>query len=156
MPIRPAALSDAQAINRLLTQLEYPGTQDFLEVRLAAMLRDPAETLLVWEEPNGQPDPEIAVPQPAGPPRILGVLSLHFIPQLALRGDFARVSYFAVDDTTRSKGIGRAMEEEATRLAREHGCTLIEVHCHSRRTRAHEFYTRQGYLESPKYLIKRL
>jgi GNAT superfamily N-acetyltransferase len=154
MPIRPAALSDAQAINRLLTQLEYPGTQDFLELRLAAMLRDPDETLLVWEEPNG--GAQDGVPQPAGPPRILGLLSLHFIPQLALRGDFARISYFAVDDNTRSKGIGRAMEEEATRLAREHGCTLMEVHCHSRRTRAHAFYARQGYVESPKYLIKKL
>lgn len=151
MPIRPAALSDAQAISRLLTQLEYPGTQDFLEVRLAAMLRDSAETLLVWEESNDQAD----LP-PAGPPRVLAVLSLHFIPQLALPGDFARISYFAVDDTIRSKGIGRAMEEEASRLAREHGCALIEVHCHSRRARAHEFYGRQGYVESPKYLIKRL
>lgn len=143
MPIRPAALSDAQTISRLLTQLEYPGTQDFLEVRLAAMLRDPAETLIVWEEPDN-------------PPRILGLLSLHFIPQLALRGDFARISYFAVDDAARGKGIGRAMEEEATRLAREHGCALIEVHCHSRRTQAHGFYARQGYVESPKYLVKRL
>jgi len=147
MPIRSAALSDAQAIRRLLTQLEYPGTQDFLEVRLAAMLRDPAGVLLVWEEPNGQP---------AGPPLILGFLSLYFIPQIALRGDFARISYFAVDDATRSKGIGRAMEEEATRLARERNCALMEVHCHSRRVRAHEFYARQGYVESPKYLIKRL
>lgn len=156
MPIRPAALSDAQAISRLLNQLEYPGTQDFLEVRLAAMLQDPAETLLVWEEPNGQTDEHTPSRQPAGPPQILGFLSLHFIPQIALRGDFARISYFAVDDSNRSKGIGRAMEEEATRLARERGCALIEVHCHSRRTRAHDFYTRQGYIESPKYLIKRL
>ena len=143
MPIRPAALSDAPGISRLLTQLEYPGTQDFLEIRLAAMLRDPAETLLVWEEP-------------AGPPRILAFLSLHFIPQIALPGDFARISYFAVDDTARSNGIGRQMEEEVSRLAREKGCALIEVHCHSRRTRAHEFYARQGYMESPKYLIKKL
>jgi GNAT superfamily N-acetyltransferase len=143
MPIRPAALSDASGINRLLTQLEYPGTQDFLEIRLAAMLRDPAETLLIWEEPGN-------------PPQIMGFLSLHFIPQIALRGDFARISYFAVDDTTRSRGIGRQLEEEATRLAREHGCALIEVHCHSRRTQANAFYARQGYTESPKYLIKKL
>jgi len=146
MPIRPAALSDAPGINRLLTQLEYPGTEDFLEIRLAVLLKDPAETLLVWEEPANLP----------GPPAILAFLSLHFIPQIALLGDFARISYFAVDDTARSKGIGRTMEEEASRLARNQGCALIEVHCHSRRTRAHEFYARQGYTESPKYLIKKL
>jgi GNAT superfamily N-acetyltransferase len=155
MPIRPAALSDAPAICRLLTQLEYPGTEDYLEVRLAGMLRDQAETLLVWEETAGADLPE-GVPRPAGPPQILGLLSLHFIPQIALRGDFARISYFVVDDDARGLGIGRQMEEEATRLAREQGCDRIEVHCASRRTDAHRFYAKQGYEESPKYLIKRL
>jgi GNAT superfamily N-acetyltransferase len=140
MSIRTAICSDAAGISRLLTQLEYPGTEDFLATRLAAMLRDPAETLLVWAEDQA----------------ILGFLSLHFIPQIALRGDFARISYFAVDDSARSLGIGRKLEEMATRLATERGCTLMEVHCHTRRTRAHEFYARQGWVESPKYLIKRL
>jgi GNAT superfamily N-acetyltransferase len=140
MSIRPAILSDAAGISRLLTQLEYPGTEDFLESRLAAMVRDPAETLLVWAEDQV----------------ILGFLSLHFIPQIALRGDFARISYFAVDEDTRSHGIGRKLEEMATQLAKERGCALMEVHCHTRRTRAHKFYAQQGWVESPKYLIKRL
>ena len=140
MSIRPAILSDAAGISRLLTQLEYPGTEDFLESRLAAMLRDPAETLLVWAEDQV----------------ILGFLSLHFIPQIALRGDFARISYFAVDNDARSLGIGRKLEEMATQLAKERGCALMEVHCHTRRTRAHKFYAQQGWTESPKYLIKRL
>ena len=140
MSIRPAILSDAAGISRLLTQLEYPGTEDFLESRLAAMVRDPAETLLVWAEDQV----------------ILGFLSLHFIPQIALRGDFARISYFAVDEDTRGHGIGRKLEERATQLAKERGCALMEVHCHTRRTRAHKFYAQQGWVESPKYLIKRL
>ena len=142
MPIRLAHIDDHAGISRLLAQLEYPGTEGFLQTRLATMLADPAETLLVWAE-----DPA---------PTILAFLSLHFIPQIALQGDFARISYFAVDDTARSKGIGRQLEETATRLARERGCTLLEVHCHSRRSRAHDFYRRQGYEESPKYLIKKL
>jgi GNAT superfamily N-acetyltransferase len=140
MSIRPAILSDAAGISSLLTQLEYPGTEDFLADRLAAMLRDPAETLLVWVQNE----------------TILAFLSLHFIPQIALKGDFARISYFAVDNEARSLGIGRQLEERATRIARERGCTQMEVHCHMRRTRAHEFYARQGWTESPKYLIKRL
>jgi hypothetical protein len=32
----------------------------------------------------------------------------------------------------------------------------MEVHCHSRRSEAHRFYARQGYIESPKYLMKML
>jgi GNAT superfamily N-acetyltransferase len=146
MSIRSASIGDWEGISRLLTQLEYPGTAVFIRSRLERMLNDPTETLLVWAEPSAPPEP----------PAILGFLSLHFIPQIALQGDFARISYFAVDGEARSHGIGRQLEETATRLARERGCVLMEVHCHTRRTRAHEFYARQGWTESPKYLIKKL
>ncbi|MBS1606173.1 MAG: GNAT family N-acetyltransferase [Bacteroidetes bacterium] len=146
--IRPARHTDWPAISRLLDQLEYPDTERFLAGKLGRMLEDPAETILVWESADDA-DPRSPLP-------ILGLLSLHFVPQIALPGDFARISYFAVDTTARSQGIGLQMEEYATRLAREKGCELIEVHCHTRRARAHAFYARQGYKESPKYLIKRL
>jgi GNAT superfamily N-acetyltransferase len=153
MGIRKARVDDAKGIRRLLDQLEYPGSESFLEAKLEKMVQDQAELLLVWEEGDS-----LGSGLPAGgiDGRILGLLSLHFIPQLALEGDFARISYFAVDEDARSGGIGRAMEEYATGLARERGCHLIEVHCHERRARAHAFYSRQGYDESPKYLIKRL
>src|SRR5258708_25828355 len=125
--IRLATAADASGISRLLTQLEYPGTESFIASRLTAMLADSAETLLVWAEGD----------------ELLAFLSLHFIPQIALNGDIARISYFAVDESARSRGIGQQLEAEATRLARERGCALLEVHCHTRRTRAHEFYHRQ-------------
>jgi GNAT superfamily N-acetyltransferase len=115
------------------------------------MLEDPAEILLVYEEDGGAE--EVVLP---GTARILGTISLHFIPQIALQGDFARISYFSVDGNARGRGIGQEMEAYCTQLARERGCELIEVHCHSRRVRAHAFYYRQGFEESPKYLIKRL
>jgi GNAT superfamily N-acetyltransferase len=138
--IRLALHTDWPAIVRLLDQLDYPDTAKFMETRLAQLLNDPAEILLIWEDDAA----------------ILGFLSLHFIPQIALPGDFARISYFSIDETARGKGIGAQLEEHATQLARERGCELIEVHCHTRRDRAHAFYFRQGYEESPKYLVKRL
>jgi GNAT superfamily N-acetyltransferase len=165
MGIRQAVPGDWQGISRLLTQLDYPGTEGFIQARLKTLLADPAAIVLVWAEP-APTSPETRVtatsaPEPlslvdAGGSVLLACLSLHFIPQLALEGDFARISYFAVDDSARGRSIGRQMEEAATRLARDRGCALLEVHCHSRRTRAHEFYARQGYTESPKYLIKKL
>jgi GNAT superfamily N-acetyltransferase len=171
MSIRRAKVSDWKSIRRLLDQLEYPGSEHFLEARLKRMVEDPEEVLLVWEEEDAAGDTEEVerdvsgeeaagdnvrseVDEDARP--IRGLLSLHFIPQIAVEGDFARISYFVVDGNARSKGIGRAMEEWAARLARERGCHLIEVHCHERRARAHAFYARQGYEESPKYLIKNL
>jgi GNAT superfamily N-acetyltransferase len=142
MGIRTAKNSDWTAISHLLDQLEYPDTASFLEEKIKKMTGHPDERLLVYEEGTEG--------------RIIAFISLHFIPQIALRGDFARISYFAVEDTARSLGIGREMEEYCTQLARERDCHLLEVHCHTRRGRAHDFYFRQGYTESPKYLIKKL
>ena len=140
MSIRQARQEDWKSISSLLDQLEYPGTERFLESKIRRMIEDPGESLLVYEEKG----------------EILGFISLHFIPQIALEGDFARISYFTVERRARSGGIGRQMEEYCTRLAMEEGCQLIEVHCHTRRSQAHSFYFRQGYEESPKYLIKKL
>jgi GNAT superfamily N-acetyltransferase len=141
MGIRPANNSDWIAIAQLLDQLDYPGTARFLEEKIKKITAHPDERLLVYEGTEG---------------RIVAFISLHFIPQIALEGDFARISYFAVEDSARSLGIGRKMEEYCTQLAKDRGCHLMEVHCHTRRSRAHDFYYRQGYTESPKYLIKKL
>jgi GNAT superfamily N-acetyltransferase len=139
MPIRPATIGDGAAICRLLTQLEYPGTERFMEAKLREMLKDPSEVLLVWDDPP-----------------VHGFISLHFIPMIGVGKDLAQISYLIVDDSARSRGIGRQLEETVTRIARERGCHQLVVHCDSRRHRAHAFYLRQGFTESPKYLIKRL
>ena len=140
MSIRPAQLSDGPAIEQLLDQLGYTGTEGFLPEKLRRMLADPDERLLVYETMAG----------------VVAFISVHFIPQIAVAGDFARISYFSVDDSVRGQGIGREMEEYVAMLAKERGCDRIEVHCHSRREDAHRFYFRQGYEEEPKYLMKRL
>jgi GNAT superfamily N-acetyltransferase len=171
MSIRRATIHDWEAIQSLLVQLDYPGAVDLPLAKMERMIHDPEGVLLVYEgsaevgEAGGrigaglvEAEGKIAagLVEAEGAGKILGFLSLHFIPQIALQGDFARISYFAVDESTRGKGVGKEMEEYCTRLARERGCHLIEVHCHTRRVRAHDFYFRQGYAESPKYLVKRL
>ena len=138
MGIRTAKISDWQAISGLLDELGYKNTRDFMEEKLVQLFENPDEKVLIYEEEG------IAV----------GLLTLHFIPQLALRGDFARISYFAVGHMQRSKGIGKVLEEFAVKLAKRRQCDRVEVHCHERRTDAHSFYLRQGYHESPKYFMK--
>jgi GNAT superfamily N-acetyltransferase len=153
MNIRLARPADGPVIERLLQQLGYSGTGGFLVQKLERMLDDPDERVLVYE--TGGPQDEIRRGA-AVQPEVVALVSLHFIPQLALAGDFARISYFAVDDRFRSQGIGHQMEEHIVALARERQCDRIEVHCHWQRGDAHRFYFRQGYEEAPKYLIKRL
>ena len=137
--IRNAQPQDIEAIRALIAQLEYDPPAD-LEEKLRLLTADPDEALLVYELDK----------------EVVAFLSLHFIPQIALAGDFARISYFAVKDSARSQGIGHQLETHITRLARERNCDRIEVHCHSRRTDAHRFYERQDYTESPRYFVKML
>jgi GNAT superfamily N-acetyltransferase len=138
--IRNPNVADGPAISDLLTSLGYPGTGSFIGQRIARLLSDPDEELLAAMDDG----------------RLVGVMSLHFIPQLALAGDFCRISYFCVAETARGAGVGAMLEARAVEIARKRGCDRIEVHCHARRVDAHRFYFRQGYVESPKYLFKPL
>jgi GNAT superfamily N-acetyltransferase len=137
--IRRAQLTDTEAIRALIAQLDYDPPAS-LEEKIRRLSNHQDEVLLVYELDSV----------------VVAFLSLHFIPQIAVEGDFARISYFVVKDTARSYGIGQQLEAYITQLARERNCDRIEVHCHTRRTDAHRFYERQGYEESPKYFIKRL
>jgi GNAT superfamily N-acetyltransferase len=139
--IRNGRLEDAADIVRLLEQLEYFGTSDFIDKRVTQLLSHSDALLLVATENTET---------------IVGFVSAHFIPQLALAGDFCRISYLCVDQHSRSLGIGRQLEERVVELAKGRKCDRIEVHCHWRRDRAHRFYARQGYVENPKYLLKKL
>jgi GNAT superfamily N-acetyltransferase len=138
--IREAKIDDSKPIAKLLTALDYPDTDRFIESKIEQQLKHHDARLLVAVEG----------------PEILGFISLHFIPQLALPGDFCRISYFCVNEASRSRGVGAKLEEAANALAIEMGCDRIEVHCHTRRVLAHKFYYRRGYSESPKYLLKLL
>jgi GNAT superfamily N-acetyltransferase len=137
--IRRAQSTDTEAIRDLIAQLDYEPPIN-LEEKIRRLSNHPDEVLLVYEFDT----------------EVVAFLSLHFIPQIVLDGDFARISYFAVKDSARSHGIGEQLETHITRLARERNCDRIEVHCHTRRADAHRFYERQGYEESPKYFMKRL
>lgn len=138
MSIRNAMLSDAKTIQDLLRQLDYPTTDRFIEDKLPLLIDQPDQSLVVYEKQG----------------IVVGMISIHFIPQIALAGDFANICYLAVDENVRSEGVGAKLEAYCTALAKERKCDRIFVHCHTRREDAHRFYYRQGYQESPKYLMK--
>jgi len=138
--IRCATEEDAKSIAELLTQLGYENTLTFISTRIQELLKN-ADSMLFLYEYEG---------------KVIALLSLHVIPQIALLGSFLRISYFVVDEHVRSLKIGAELEALATQIAIERACDRIEVHCHERRKDAHRFYKRQGYIESPKYFIKNL
>ena len=140
MSIRHAIPEDCEAIRDILTQLDYPDTESFLLDKMKRIINQPNSLLVVYQLDQG----------------VVAFIAIDFIAQLALRGDFARISYFAVDAAARNKRIGQQLESYCEELARQRNCDRIEVHCHERRAGALRFYKRQGYIESPKYLIKSL
>ena len=138
--IRNAVAGDAGALCALLSQLGYPGAEAFMAGRLVQLLEHPDEVVLVAQTGEA----------------LAGFLSLHFIPQIGLAGDFGRVSYFCVDQDQRGRGVGKALLLEAEARSRQRGCDRMEVHCNERRVEAHRFYRRMQYDASPKYFIKPL
>jgi GNAT superfamily N-acetyltransferase len=138
--IRPATVADSAVIAALLDDLGYPVDLDFLTRSIQRQLSHDDAALLVAVVENA----------------VVGMMSLHFIPQLALPGDFCRISYLCVSPEARGQGIGTALELRAYQMAQQRGCDRLEVHSHSHRLPAHRFYTRQGYAESPKYWVKRV
>ena len=141
MNIRDGRLADASTVAALLEQLDYLETAGFIKDKLRQLIPHPDALFVVAVDDVD---------------RVIGFVSAHFILQLGLQGDFCRISYFCVDQRSRSAGVGRLLEAAVVKAACQRGCDRIEVHCHARRDCAHRFYARQGYIEDPKYLSKRL
>lgn len=139
MSIRTANINDAANIRSLLNQLGYLTQLEGLTDKIVRLINHPDQSLIVYDDGS-----------------VKAVMSIHFTPQLGLEGDFAIISYFAVDEAARSEGIGLKLEDYCVQLAKDRNCDRIQVHCHIRRTEAHRFYERQGYQESRKYFIKKL
>ncbi len=87
MLIREGDVNDAQVLAELLGDLDYPNTPEAIAERIAAMAANPDSRLRVAESEG----------------RAVGFISLHFIPQIALAGEFCRISYLCV--SSESRGI---------------------------------------------------
>lgn len=137
--IRTAKITDAAEINALLSQLGYLADEQALADKIGFLIKHPDHALLVYEQDE----------------KVVGFIDLHFIPQLPLN-DFAHITYFCVDTSSRGSGIGAVLLERAEQLAKERHCDRVFLHCNELRTDAHRFYEHSGYIESPAYFVKKV
>lgn len=80
---------------------------------------------------------------------IVATYQLTFISGLSLRAARrAQVESVRVASHLRSAGVGAALMADAESRARTAGCRLIQLTTNRDRTRAHDFYLRQGYVPS--------
>lgn len=75
---------------------------------------------------------------------IIAFLNLRFEEQLHHCECIAEIMEFSVKSAYRSKGLGKQMLNEAIHVAKEYGCSQIEVACNQLRTNTHRFYMREG------------
>lgn len=80
---------------------------------------------------------------------VVGTLQLSFIPGLARRGAWrGQIEAVRVASSLRGRGIGKEMVEWAVSECRRRGCSHVQLTTDKRRTDAHRFYDRLGFVAS--------
>lgn len=93
------------------------------------------------------PDNRILVAEQDGD--IIGSLQIVYVPGLSRQGaKRAIVESVRVSSKARGQNIGTLLMKEAIAQAKAAGCKLVQLTSDKRRTRAHLFYRRLGFIQS--------
>jgi GNAT superfamily N-acetyltransferase len=138
--VREAAVSDAAAIARLVTQLGYPSSTDDMTGRLHALGARPEYVTMVAEQSG----------------TIVGLVGAYVAHGLELNGAYGKLTGLVVDDASRGCGIGRLLIESIEQWLLERDVTVVILTSGKHRTDAHQFYRRLGYEDTGLRFIKRL
>ncbi|MDQ3494583.1 MAG: GNAT family N-acetyltransferase [Pseudomonadota bacterium] len=138
--LRGATMGDADDVAALLSELGYPcdardGTQ-----RIAAILDNDRQALVVA--------------RCAGV--VCGLVALDFMYYLPLDTTTCRITALVVTASAQGRGLGRQLLREAERRARTGGAARLEISSGSQRVDAHAFYKACGYSDATVRFIKRL
>jgi GNAT superfamily N-acetyltransferase len=136
--VRDARHDDADAMSRLCTQLGYPWPADVMPLRLARLQNDPNARVFVAAADDGP----------------IGLATVHLRHMLNHETPIAQLTLLVVDESRRSRGVGRALVDAAERWAREKGSHRIVVTTALQRAEAHAFYERVGYRHTGRRYAK--
>jgi GNAT superfamily N-acetyltransferase len=140
--LRPARIDDVRAIVELLAADQLGATRDGADddeglepYRRAFEAIDAAPAhLLIVAESGGE---------------IVATMQLSFLPGLARRGALrAQIEAVRVRADQRGSGLGGELMIWAIEEARRRGCALVQLTSDKRRTDAHRFYARLGFVAS--------
>lgn len=138
MIIRKVTTSDANAIQRLLVQLGYPDLSENDVVEKIKLYNQAGYCMLVTETEM----------------QVVGFISLHWFELVHWKGKLGRITSFCIDEKFRSKGVGQQLLQAGEKLLFEKESVKIEVTSNARRTQAHNFYLRAGYMEDSRRFVK--
>ncbi len=139
--IRTATINELEGIVRLLVDDELGVSREQYELPL------PQAYIDAFSEIQKQDGNSIVVA--VENEEVIGCLQLTFIPGLARLGmKRAQIEGVRVDKQYRSKGIGEALFRYAINIAKESGCGLVQLTTDKKRSDAHRFYDRLGFVSS--------
>lgn len=138
--IRAAATGDAYDVALLLEALGYPCTRDEAAERIAVVLGDPRQHLLLAEIDGAA----------------CGLVALDLRYSLTRGEDQARITALVVLPACSRQGVGRRLLREVEGTARRAGIARIEVTSNPRRNDAHAFYHGCGYVDGSLHFFKLL
>jgi N-acetylglutamate synthase-like GNAT family acetyltransferase len=129
--IRPATLSDTQAVKELFQELiGRPLSDEDVINRMRHVQNSPIDSLFVYDLDN----------------KIIGLLAFRIRENIEENSRFGEISVMVVKSESRKKGIGKKLMEYAEQVAHEKGCigTWL-VSGFGREEQAHLFYKGLGY-----------
>jgi GNAT superfamily N-acetyltransferase len=138
--IRAAAIGDASDVALLLDALGYPCTRDEAAERIAFVLGDPRQHLLLAEIGG----------------HACGMVAMDMRYSVTRGADQTRITALVVTPACSRQGIGRRLLREVEGLSRRAGIARIEVTSNARRKDAHAFYRGCGYADGSMHFFKLL
>jgi GNAT superfamily N-acetyltransferase len=141
--VREARPEDFEAVTALLEELGRPkalGTPDepVIRDRFAQWLAAPDRFVFVAEEEGN----------------LIGMIDMAMIPRPNFVQPHAWVPDLIVSENTRSRGVGAALLSRAEEVAKELGAFSLALESAHWRTRAHDFYLRQGMTDAARHFLK--
>ncbi|MEO6877018.1 MAG: GNAT family N-acetyltransferase [Gemmatimonadaceae bacterium] len=128
--VRIAQAADADVLARLSTQLGYPADSVAMPARLERLERDANARAFVALSGDA----------------VVGMATIHLRYTMNHESPIAQLTLLVVDESVRTRGVGRALVQAAEQFARERGAKRINVTTALQRSDAHAFYERIGYV----------
>jgi PhnO protein len=127
--IRKATLNDLESIYQLLNHLEQSTlSRTAFEQIFEKNITDESVFYFVHEFGN----------------HIIGFVSLHIQHLLHHTGKVGEIQELVVKDEWQGKSIGKNLLLIVKETAKAQGCVNLEVTCHQKRLKAHQFYEKVG------------
>jgi GNAT superfamily N-acetyltransferase len=129
LTIRPAQLTDSDALASLVTQLGYRTSAAQMHQRLAVLL--------------SRPDHHTFVACMAH--RVVGMASVWLGYAIEFDGRYGRITAVSVDERVRRQGVGRALMQYVEQWLRAQHAAMVTLTSAAHRREAHRFYESLGY-----------